>query len=525
MTAMADNSFHASNPDEPQPVTVPPETARHRTAWKNPELPVLLFLVVFVALLALPHNPMLRDLDVGWSVKNGEQILATHSLSPGDSYSFTNHGRPYVMYRWGFELYQGILHRLAGLGGVVWGTALIVALTYSLLLYYLLRLGIHRLLALGLVVLALLVNLNSFLARAHTLTYLFYTVTLLFLEDYRRRPGRQLWALPPIFLLWANMHLGFVVGLGAVGLYGLSAWLAPSTFRGRGSPRDRAFLVIFPLCLAAVCFNPLGINLLVKIFQHSSEDVVIKAMTMEMGSPDFHQFVYLFLFLQMALLFWVGGRDFPGRPVLLSLVTVTLAAGLYSLRHVPFFGITATVYLAQGFRWPEKQPAPVPPGWHRQGWGWAALGAVLALVWVVGIEQKSPGFYQFEDSAVPRRLADYLASQAKGPQPLRIFSYNDQWADYFIYRLHPRAQVFIDTRFDFYGDAFTRKLGLLRDEALQHPEVLEPWQVDFLVLDKKLLLRGQWPQTPRWPLVYEDERSLVYGPLHPAASPPPNANP
>jgi hypothetical protein len=405
---------------------------------------------------------------------------------------------------------------------VVWANALVIALTYSLLLYYLLRLGVQRLLAFGLVVLAVMTNINSFLVRPHTPTYLLYTVALLLLEDYRRRPGRQFWALPPLFLLWANVHLGFIVALGAVGLYGLSAWLAPATFRGPGSRRDRTLLLIFPLCLAAVCLNPYGLRLLIKIFSHSGENLVLQGLTPEMQSPDFHQAVYIFLFTQMALLFWLGGREFPGWPVLLALVTGTLALGLYSRRHVPFFSITATVYLAQGFLRPGLAEAPILAAAYRRGWAWAALGALLALLWVVGVEHKSPGFYQFEESWSPRRVADYLSTQAGGPKPVRIFSYNDQWASYFIYRLYPKAMVFIDTRFDLYGDAFVKQWSVLRDEALQNPAVLNPWQVDFLILDKKLLPRGQRPQDPNWPLVYEDEQALVYRSLQAVKASPPS---
>jgi hypothetical protein len=508
-----------------EPIISPPETGGSWGFWKAPELPALLFLALLLALLALPHSPTLRDLDVGWLIQDGEYILNTHRLPAGDIYSFTNYGRPWILYKWGYELYLGAFHHLAGLGGVVWANALLIALTYSLLLYYLLRLGVLRWLACGLVALAVLTNINSFLTRPTTFTYFLYALALFILEDYRRKPGRQLWALPPLFLLWANVHLGFIVALGAVGLYGLSAWLAPSTFRGTGTPRDRTFLLIFPLCLAAVCINPYGVHLLVKIFLHSSENLVLKAMTLEMKSPNFHQGEFFPLFLQMVLLFWVGGREFPGRPVLLALVTVTLALGLYSLRHVPYFSITATLYLAQGFMWPAKKEDQVSPGKYRHGWGWAMLGAILSLMWVVGIEHKSPGFYQFEDSYVPRRVADYLASQTGGPRPLRIFSNSDQWSSYFIYRLTPRARVFIDTRFDLYGDAFIQKWDALRTKALRNPEVLAPWQVDFLVIKKKSLPFGQAPVNPRWPLVYEDDQALVYRPLPTGKAQPPGGGP
>ena len=38
---------------------------------------------------------------------------------------------------------------------------------------------------------------------------------------------RLLWAIPPVVLVWANLHGGFLVGVGMLGLYGaavLARW-------------------------------------------------------------------------------------------------------------------------------------------------------------------------------------------------------------------------------------------------------------------------------------------------------------
>jgi hypothetical protein len=479
-------------------------------AWKAPELPTCLFACLLLALLLMPQSPMLRDLDVGWLIRDGEFIWRHGHLPAGDIYSFTNLGRPWLLYKWGFELYLGVLHELASLGGVIWGTALVIALTYSFLLYFLLRLGVNRLLSLGLVTLAILTTDFYWYTRPTTLTYLFYAVFLILLEEYRMAPGKKIWFLPLLFLLWTNVHLGFIVALGAVGLYGLVAWQLPGVFRGPGSRREtRLLFVILPLCLGAVLLNPYGINLFVKIWQHSNDKLVTQGLTSEMISPDFHKAMFAFLFLQIVLLFWVGGRDYPGRPVLLALVTVTLALGLYSVRHIPYFAITATVYLGQAFRERQGEPATLAlPGPLHQGWGWALVVALVSFLWIVGIEHYRPGFYGFEPDRVPQGAGDYLARQPSA-RPWHIFSWDDQWGSYFIYRLYPRALVFMDTRFDLYGDAFTTKFEDLRQEALRHMEALNPWGVDFLVL-KKASINKPPAAAPGWALVYEDSQALIY---------------
>ncbi len=493
-------------PDQPHPTAA----AGPASAWKAPELPTGLFVCLLLALLLLPRNPMLRDLDIGWLVRTGEHLWQTLKLPREDIFSFTQAGRPWVLYQWGSELLFGGLHRLAGLGGVVWGTALAIALTYSLILYYLLRLGVHRLLSLGLVFLVILSNAFYWYTRPGTLTFLLYTIILVILEDYRQTPGKQVWALPFLFILWANLHLGFTIALGAVWLYALAAVLFPALARGPGAPRDAKFLLVAVLCALAVCLNPYGLKLLADIFIHATSGFVTQSQLSEMVSPDFHNWKFIFLFALLALLFWTRSRDYPGRPVLLALVTVTLGFALYSVRHIPYFTITAALHL--GRAWGPAATAAGPsaaPAVLRQGWGWAGAVAALSLVWVVAVEQTRPGFYGFEPGYVPRGAADYLARQHRDPRPLKLFSWDDQWASYFIYSLYPRAQVFIDTRFDFYGDAFTDKFEELRQVVVRRLEVLNPWGVDFLVL-KKAKLAQPPPAAPGWTLVYEDGQALVY---------------
>jgi len=480
--------------------------------WKSPELPACLFCALLLALLLLPQSPMLRDLDIGWLVRTGEHLWQTQRLPREDIFSFTQAGRPWVLYQWGSELFFGGLHHLAALGGVIWGTALAIALTYSILLYYLLRLGVNRLLSLGIVFLVILTNVFYWYTRPATLTFLLYTVILLVLEDYRQTPGKQIWALPLLFILWTNLHLGFIVALGAVGLYALAIFFLPGASRGAGAPRDARLLLLVPLCFLAVCFNPYGIRLLADIFVHSTSGFVTRSQLSEMQSPDFHSLLYIFLFAFLVLLIWTRGRDYPGRPLLLSLVTVTLGLALYSVRHIPYFSITAALHLGNAFRpAPPEAKFSSSPAVLRQGWGWVCVAAALSLVWIVGIEQSRPGFYGFEPRYEPRGAARYLAQQSRGSQPLKIFAWDDQWASYFIYSLYPKAQVFIDTRFDFYGDAFTNKFEVLRQGALQDMEVLTPWGVDFLVLKKASLARRP-SAGPGWTLVYEDQQALIYRP-------------
>ena len=59
--------------------------------------------------------------------------------------------------------------------------------------------------------------------RSHTFTYFLFGVTLFCVEELR---GGRRWpvvALPLVMLVWANLHGGFVVGLGVVFFYAAAA--------------------------------------------------------------------------------------------------------------------------------------------------------------------------------------------------------------------------------------------------------------------------------------------------------------
>src|SRR5208282_1723465 len=55
--------------------------------------------------------------------------------------------------------------------------------------------------------------------RSHTFTYCFFAVTLLGLEEIRAEKNWPVYVLPLMMLAWANIHGGFVAGLGAIAVY------------------------------------------------------------------------------------------------------------------------------------------------------------------------------------------------------------------------------------------------------------------------------------------------------------------
>ena len=77
-----------------------------------PSVRDIIFIFLFWSLLAGTFSKRpLADPDIGWHIRTGEQILATHSLPRTDPFSSTMHGQPWFAWEWLYDILLGILHQ------------------------------------------------------------------------------------------------------------------------------------------------------------------------------------------------------------------------------------------------------------------------------------------------------------------------------------------------------------------------------------------------------------------------------
>ena len=156
--------------------------------WLVPSVGDLIF-VALLGLLAFTTLSvrLLGDAGIGWHIRTGQLILATHAIprvDPFSSSSSTMPGQPWFAWEWLYDVAGG----LAGeCGGAEWRGAVhglddrdgLFAWTFRLLL----RRGTNVLVALILVLLAASAAMIHFLARPHVVSWLFTVVWFWILES------------------------------------------------------------------------------------------------------------------------------------------------------------------------------------------------------------------------------------------------------------------------------------------------------------------------------------------------------
>jgi hypothetical protein len=235
---------------------------------------------------------LLGDGDTGWHLRTGEWILAHGRVPDRDIFSFTRSGQPWFAWEWLWDVLFGWLHLHAGMAAVVLASSLVLALTFALL-FRMARRSSDALVALALTLVAAAGSAGHWLARPHLFTMLFTVIFYSILERTSRESGvpRRLWLLPPLMVLWTNLHGGFFVGILLIAAYaaGQFAVLLRETGgdeRRQALRRGRRYLLTAAGCGVATFVNPYGYRLHAHIFAYLA-DGFYRGNIMEFQSLNF----------------------------------------------------------------------------------------------------------------------------------------------------------------------------------------------------------------------------------------------
>lgn len=501
--------------------------------WLLPSIADVFFLVLVGIFAYSPASrALLGDADTGWHIRNGEFILATRSVPRVDSFSYTKAGQPWYAWEWLYDAVIGAIHHVAGLNGVVFFTAFVIAGTFALLFRFVLRRSGNFAAALSLTLMAAAAAQIHMLARPHVLSWLF---TLLWVEAlYRFEEGKRsalLW-LPPLMLLWVNVHGGFILGLVLVALFGCARiWSYMATPNAEDRQKVIQLAVVFCACLAITLLTPYGYKLHVHVYQYLSNGFLMNSIN-EFMSPNFHAsgYGYFELFILLALLGVVLAHDRVTATDLLLLL-FSIHAGLYAARNIPISAIMMSLSMG------PMLAGVVAPGSRRRTaprWLSSVLGAVhdisenmaameeqfrghvLVIIVVIAsaaitlnggrVLSAQVVSAHFDEKSFPVKATEFIA--AKGIHD-HLFN-SDYWSGYLIYKLYPGTKLYFDDRHDFYGETFIKEYLKAANGTWQWREPLDKYQVKWVLIAADSPLSSVLKQANDWRVEYDDGLAVVF---------------
>jgi hypothetical protein len=498
--------------------------------------------LIFVALLGvLVFTPLsvklLGDAGIGWHIRTGQQILATHAIPRVDSFSATMQGKPWFAWEWLYDVVVGWLDAKAGLNGVVWITGVVIAAVFAWLFRLLVVQGTNIFAAVVLMLLAMSASTIHFLARPHVVSWLLALAWFWILDSVERRAGvRRLWILPLLMLLWVNVHGGFLIGFMLLGIFWVGAiWEWRTTRADRledvllridAARRARTLVYVGLVSVAASLVNPYGWKLYEHIYSYLTNRFLMNHIE-EFQSPNFHGIAQKCFAVMILLAIVALARKTPtlrrkehdvrvGQPPVSLILTVLFAvyAGLYAARNIPVSSVLLAMVVGPGVGgFAEGLSERMTSVEVRlRGHIWPII-AVVFTFWIamnggrVGSDQIMNA--HFDAKRMPVAAVDYIEkSGVQGP----ILS-PDYWGGYLIYRfsLHPdaEARVVVDDRHDLYGEEFLKSYLKMMHVERGWEEFLRNHRASCLLLPRDGALANVLIEVPGWKAVYQDEVAVV----------------
>ncbi|HXV81272.1 MAG TPA: hypothetical protein VEG60_15445, partial [Candidatus Binatia bacterium] len=337
---------------------------------------------------------------------------------------------------------------------------------------------------------------------------LFFTIEL-FLLFRVRRTGKidPLLALPPLFVLWANLHIQFIYGLAVIGLFLVEVLLSQlGSLRLYSRHRSNIPLVgtsfVFLACLIATLITPYHFRLYTPIFEYIGQTGAFQ-IVMELLPLSFRSHTdWLVIGLTLGAAFVLGWqRAWLPFPTLLLLMGTFLA---FRARRDVWVLVLAAVFIISEFgRFAKSEPS----------FGFTKLRTICVIVlltvaiYLIGVHRQISE--QQLESVVERRFpvaAVKFVNEKNYSGPL----YNHfNWGGYLIWAL-PRLRVSMDGRTNLHGDqrverSFNTWSGLRGWES--DPELMKS---RLIIGDVKHALTNLMRTDSRFKLVYEDAVAAVF---------------
>lgn len=485
-----------------------------------PSVTDLVFILLLVSLTYGRLAPrLLWDGDVGWHIRNGENILSSHAIPTSDSFSATRAGQPWYSWEWLYDVALGWTHSVAGLNGVVFLTAVIIAVTLSLVFRRALLRGTSLPATIFLFVLCLVASSIHFLARPHVVSWFLGMIWFWALEDYERT-GKYgaVWLFPSLMMLWVNLHGGFILGFLLLGIF-LAGAAAEVVFHRENPNKAVAMgrLKIISLVIAGCAFasliNPYSYKLHAHVYEYLTNRFYMQHID-EFRAPNLRGLpaqAFVLLLVVSVLAIWRAKAKL--RPSAWLILIFCAFSGLWAARNIPIAAMLLVCVVA-----------PLVPGKANiaalrdmrldtvesrfKGHLWPVLVVIFtcgALLAGGRLFHRQVIDAHFDPHRFPVQAVETLAHRGiKDP----VFSL-DAWGGYLIYSRYPEQRVFIDDRHDFYGEAYLREYLKVLHLEPGWKDILDSWGVNLVVFPAKAKLSTELSKAG-WKAIYQDETAAIF---------------
>lgn len=483
-----------------------------------PRLGEIFFIAIFAAVIGLGPRMMNIDGDLGRHITLGKYILEARDIPTEDIFSFTKTGDPLTPHEWLSDLLFAMINKAAGLNGVVWLAALVIAGSLWLVYKYSLNLSNMSLIALLGGILGAAASSLHWLTRPHIFTILLAALWTGELEKMRLGIRKSWLIFPVLMLIWVNLHGAFIAGLLIWACYFVGMLLDQQISLNK----NRAFFWIGISSILVSLINPDGFGIWKTGFGFLGNQYLV-SHTAEYLPPDFQQPAFWpFLILIFSSILVLGlSKKRIAFPHLLLVGGWTVMA-LYSARNIPLYVVTVIPVLISEMcgilcDWKDSilveklidfQEKIATTEESLKGGFWSVIAVVLAIVLLMGgakLDFQGSG-NQFSGEVFPVEASGWLEDNPPEGNGFNYFP----WGGYLLYRFWPERSVFIDGQTDFYGEELTREYEKVITLVDGWQDILHRYHIKWVMMPTGSVLGTALDDSDDWVEGYRDRTTEIW---------------
>ena len=478
---------------------------------------VFAFLVAVVSLYSMRR----ADPDLWGYLASGRLFVEQGGLTTRDPFAYTSAGFEWITFEYGAHIVLWLAYKFAGPLGLIALKGLVggIALHFMAVAVRAATDDPH----VWVPVFALCASSAArfFLFRPQLFTFAFFAVFVAVLFRYVVHGRARLWVLPIVMLVWANMHGGFVAGLGAIGL-AIALRVSQNLSLDRRSAAGlmdgtKALWATLAACVVVTFINPMGVRLWIYVLTELTHDTN-RRYTVEWGPASLRTDAWSAVVITLiAAVFltvsWFACRqarksELPQRLGWVITGVPLLVMSFVSVRHVPLAAIWLAPVIARLASRGGESAA------FRRTWfvlrGLSVLPACLTVAFVLSqpqpVVRADSGVLGSRNpcQAVAFMKANGLAGNVFGPL---------WWGSYVTWNLYPSVRVSMDGRnislfpdrmvienFDFF----------LKDAGSVDVDAPFRYDTNFVLIPTDSPVLSRIESDPRWQQGFRDGDAALF---------------
>lgn len=490
------------------------------------ELNRFVFVVTLLLILIMAARTPL-DTDMWWHMQAGKVTIETGRPLLTDGFSFTRDGQTWINHSWLAEVMMFAAFQAGGFLGIgLWMVSLILL---SMGVMYLLLEG-PPLYKAAWTILAATVIFWVWSPRPQLFSLVMFALVLYVLSRYQFQNKNYLIWLVPIFILWSNLHGGYIWGFILLFCWIIGdlinwVWGEEESRSENWIKAKRLFGWFFILALA-VLLNPNGINTWLIPFK-TVEVAVLQNFIDEWSSPNFHDptlYPFLGLFFVNVAAMGLTRKKVDGVDLMSFLVFSCMA--LVAKRNFAPFALLASPIGAK-YSWPligagfarlrflirgsSKKPEVDLSGTKNAGLhNSLRRGINLVIIFILAgigltklIAVTNPLIVEaYSREYYPVQAVQILQEQGFSGHVLNSYG----WGGYLDWNL-PSGKVFVDGRTDLFGDEILTQYLAMINASSGWQDLFDRWDIHHVLLEPTQPVIPLLKSTG-WQVIYEDSASI-----------------